>query len=188
MAPLLGNWHPGIGDPTAGGWLIAFAYFGAAWLAWKALAGWESQRSPRSRRFWQFILGAMLVLGVNKQLDLQTAFTNIGRWLAWHQGWYADRRGVQVAFIALLLVGGVALLVALLWWLRPLSRAQQLGLAGLCALGAFVMIRAASFHHVDMLLGLELGGLRVNWLLEGGSIAVIAAGAAMAAGLLPRRR
>ena len=55
-------------------------------------------------------------LGVNKQLDLQTLFTQLARDLAMAQGWYEERRRYQVAFIiAIGLLGGQILdeLVAL---------------------------------------------------------------------------
>jgi hypothetical protein len=51
-------------------------------------------------RAWRSIALAFLVLGLNKQLDLQTALTEAGRVLANVQGWYDQRQIVQVAFIA----------------------------------------------------------------------------------------
>ena len=41
----------------------------------------------------------------------------------------------------------------------------------------FVVIRAASFHHVDAFLASRLGGLRWNWILELGGILIVAVGA-----------
>ena len=41
----------------------------------------------------------------------------------------------------------------------------------------FVVIRAASFHHVDAFLAARLGGIKWNWILELGGIAVVAAAA-----------
>ena len=38
----------------------------------------------------------------------------------------------------------------------------------------FIIIRAASFHQIDHLLGLSIVGFKVNWLLELGGIACIA--------------
>jgi hypothetical protein len=42
---------------------------------------------------------------------------------------------------------------------------------------SFVAIRAASFHHVDILLSAHLAGLKLNWILELGGIAFVAFGA-----------
>jgi len=44
-------------------------------------------------------------------------------------------------------------------------------------LGAFVVLRAASFHHVDAMLNLNFSQIRINALLELGAIAVIVYGA-----------
>ncbi len=37
----------------------------------------------------------------------------------------------------------------------------------------FVVIRAASFHHVDALLAARLGGVRWNWIFELSGISVV---------------
>jgi hypothetical protein len=42
----------------------------------------------------------------------------------------------------------------------------------------FIAIRAASFHHFDRFIGHEVGGVRMNWILELGGISLIAANAA----------
>ncbi|HVZ33497.1 MAG TPA: hypothetical protein VG963_13790, partial [Polyangiaceae bacterium] len=105
-----GRWHPGIGDPSVLGWLTVVAYFVAAVLAFRALrvhlgrarrGGASAQAGDELllARFWGLVLAAMILLGINKQLDLQTLFTEIGRDLAHAQGWYETRRRYQVAFI-----------------------------------------------------------------------------------------
>jgi hypothetical protein len=44
---------------------------------------------------------------------------------------------------------------------------------GLVVLGAFVLVRTASFHHVDVLLGFSWNNIAVNALLELGGIGAI---------------
>ncbi|MGB5076923.1 MAG: hypothetical protein WBO17_05530, partial [Sphingorhabdus sp.] len=63
---------------------------------------------------------------------------------------------------------------ALLWILRKTAGSVKAALVGLGFLGAFVIIRAASFHHVDAFLGRNLLGARWNWILELGAIITIA--------------
>jgi hypothetical protein len=41
----------------------------------------------------------------------------------------------------------------------------------------FVLVRASSFHRMDELISWRILGLRMNWLLELGGIALIAANA-----------
>lgn len=189
-----GRWHPGIGDPGVVGWLTVVAYFAAAALAYRALrlhragardpsllGGGSAQVAGSSRvvvdeamlvRFWGLVLLSMLILGINKQLDLQTWFTEIGRDLAHQQGWYEVRRPLQVAFIAAIGLTGAAATVVLAFTMRHVLSRVVGALVGLGALVTFVIVRAASFHHVDVLLG--RGRVRLNWVLELGGIALIA--------------
>lgn len=179
-APLLAavqrdRWVPGIGDPTPVGWLTVGAYLAAAYACWRAALRRGGGR--RSRAFWWILALSLLGLGLNKQLDLQSALTVWGRRLAIAQGWYQDRRPVQAAFIAALGLAGLVGFALLLGLSRPLTRGRTLALAGLVFLISFVLIRAASFHHVDRVLGASLAGLRWNGILELSGITCVGSGA-----------
>ena len=166
-----GQWHPGIGDPSLGGWLTVAAYFVTAVLCGRA---GRNADNVRLRWFWLVAAGVLILIGINKQLDLQTWFTEVGRRTAIAGGWYDERAFVQEAFIvAISLLGAVALLIAVVF-LRTQLAEVWLAVAGACFLVVFVIVRAMSFHHVDRLLGLTLGNLRLNWLLELGGILAIA--------------
>lgn len=177
-----GTWLPGIGDPSPVGWFTVVAYLGAAWLCWRLVSKSGLQRTPmppERQRLWWLMAASMAFFGINKQLDLQTAFTEIGRAVAQSGGWYEQRHKVQVAFIALIgLAGGVGLGV-LAWVSRPLTRSRALALGGLVFLASFIVIRAASFHHVDLLINDTVFGLRWNWIFELSGIGLVAAGAAL---------
>ena len=54
-------------------------------------------------------------------------------------------------------------------------------LIGIILLLGFIAVRAASFHHVDVLLMDRIGGWRLNWLFELTGIALVAVPAARAA-------
>ena len=121
----------------------------------------------------------LFLLGINKQLDLQILLTQAGRWLAWYQGWYADRRGVQFAFLIVVgLVTSSALILALVR-LRPHFRSGK-GLrgtlGGFALLMCFVAMRAASFHHLDHFLGWGPSGFVLNHILELSGTLLVAAG------------
>jgi hypothetical protein len=190
------EWTPGIGDPTVMGWLTVVAYFVAAWLCLRAFKSekrgpdrpyrqaipalvrvlkkhWPSPPAPARRAaLWlvlAFVLGA---LGVNKQLDLQTLFTQTLRDLARAQGWYERRRPYQVAFIAAVGLTSAAGTALLAFAMRRVLHRIWLGLLGLGLLAGFVLIRAASIHQVDVML--KRGVVRLNWVLELGAIGVIA--------------
>jgi hypothetical protein len=194
------RWSPTIGDPTFMGWVTVIAYFVTAWLCLRAFRvekrgpprplfatiaallrvmkkHWPRPPAPARRAaLWLVLACIMFALGVNKQLDLQTLFTEVGRSFARSGGWYEERRVVQGLFVAV--IGCVGLLgLAILWWL---TRGQlsdfRLTLAGLAFIVSFVVIRAASFHKFDQVIGFELLGVRMNWVLELGGIGLMAAG------------
>lgn len=176
----IGTWSPGIGDPSIGGWVTVMLY---AWVAWACQRVLRRERQRRivltanERPVWRLLMVAMLLLGINKQLDLQSALTELARIMAVEQGWYEHRRQYQEAFIAAMPILGLTALAALamLVWHAPTPTAWAC--AGAAGLVVFVAIRAASFHHVDDMLGWRLAGLPLNWLLEMGSLVVIGWGA-----------
>lgn len=175
------RWSPGIGDPTAMGWLTVAAYAAAGMLCLRA-----GSVRKRDRRFWMALGALLLALMVNKQLDLQSALTATGRCIAQIQGWYDSRRMVQAIFIVFLLGFSVGLFgLALKKMKRSLHR-TGLALAGFALLLCFVAIRAVGFHHMDALINSSAGPMRLNWLFELTGIALIGVNAFY--GILGRRR
>jgi heme/copper-type cytochrome/quinol oxidase subunit 3 len=182
-----GSWRPGIGDPTPLGWATAVAY-----LVGAVACAWASRRERRAgtggAATWLVLAALMAALGVNKQLDLQTAFTAAGRRLAKAQGWYEQRRAYQAAFIAVVAGAGLLALAVLGWFTRRHWRRQGFALLGVVLLVVFVVIRASSFHRVDQMLGARLGTLRLNHVLELGGIACVGLGALLGAIGVPGSR
>jgi hypothetical protein len=201
----VGSWSPGIGDPNVVGWVTVVGYLVAAGLCWRQYrhlgSGGASRRAlgpllaafslaflgarrrllampltDRLRALWLGLATVLLLLGINKQLDLQTALTEGARLWAKRAGWYAARRPVQVAFIGAVAALGLATVRAAFLLAHGELRSLRWALAGTVFLGAFVFIRAASFHHIDRLLRMDIGGFRMNWLVEVGGIAFIIAG------------
>jgi len=166
-----GRWHPGIGDPTVVGWITVLAYFATCWLCLSCA------RHLRPAVFWWAVTTALLALGINKQLDLQTWFTEVGRDLAKQDGWYGQRHEIQVAFIGIMAAVFALLAAVVAWALQGHWRAYLRVWGGMTLLLFFIVVRAASFHHVDQLLMSDIGGLRMNWVFELGGLALIASGA-----------
>lgn len=174
-----GRWSPGIGDPSVMGWVTVAVYLAAGVLCLQAARA--SRPAGEAWRLWAVLGGVLLALGLNKQLDLQSLFTQVARDLALAQGWYEDRRWVQGGFIGLLAAGGLSAA----WWLRRTVQGgpERLAVWGLSFLMVFVVMRAASFHHMDTLINARVGGIRMNWVLElaGLVILVVAARRALKA-------
>lgn len=162
------QWHWGLGDNNVMGWITVLVYVGAALAAATAarrLAGPDTL-VRRERGFWWTAAGIMLALALNKQLDLQTLFTLIARCHAQLSGWYDIRRIIQRDFILAVAVAGVGFLGLLTYLLRGILGRVWLALLGLGFVCLFVLVRAASFHHMDSLLGTWVFGVKMNWLLE----------------------
>lgn len=195
------DWRPTIGDPTLIGWLTVLAYLLGSWLC---LLGFRVEKSgprrplretiPAALRVlrkrwphpplpvqralvWLALSVLLLLLALNKQFDLQTLFTQVGRALAHSQGWYQHRRVLQAAMILFIATLGIVGVFGLWWLTRGPLRDFRLPLAGIVFIFAFVLVRASSFHKVDLMLGGSLGGVRFNWVLELSGIAAVCAGA-----------
>ena len=145
-----------------------------------AVSCWISARelvlediASNERRAWLAISALFLALGINKQLDLQSALTETGRVLAHYQGWFEQRQLVQLAFIALVAIICLIAAIALLLWTRSAPTPTRLALIGTSMVLGFVLIRAASFHHVDQFIGQRILGLRWNWILEMSGISLV---------------
>lgn len=164
-----GNWSPTIGDPSIMGWVTVAAYLVATLLTARVCMNATGKR----RMFWLAVSIVLLALAINKQLDLQTAFTEAGRCLARAQGWYNDRRSVQVKFILFVLAASALAAMMLFWSMRRMIGETWLALAGLTFLLAFIAVRAAGFHHFDSFIGHQIGSVRMNWIMELGGIAMI---------------
>lgn len=162
----------GIGDPTLVGWLTVVAYLAAAALA--AINAWLARPGADRTvyRLWSSLTVLLVFLAVNKQLDLQSYVTAIGRAVAREQGWYEARGNVQLVFILAVAVATVILLALATWALRGVRRQQWLTLVGITMILGFVLVRASSFHYVDALIGLQFRGFRVNWIIELGAIGI----------------
>lgn len=157
-------------DPTGLAWLVVASYLAgaaAAFLAGRSTVG-------RDARFWYVAALLLVLLGLNKELDLQSQLTESTRALARETGWYEQRRQSQALFLAALGIGGLAAVALLAGWLRRSPRAVKVAAAGIVILLAFVFIRAASFHHLDEWVTVNIGFMRSGWWLELAGIAVIA--------------
>ena len=178
------GWTPGIGDPTIYGWITVAAYAAGALCCW-----WASTRAPKGeRRFWQLLTLVMVFLCINKQLDLQTLLTDAGRVEAKLHGWYAERRKYQIGFILALAAASIVAVIILLGRASRASGPVRGAIVGLAFLLLFVLVRASSFHKVDLFINRSLGGLRANHVMELGGIALVTAFAIAAARGAPRRR
>lgn len=158
------------------GWLTVLAYFVSCWLSFKVYRQGDQifHRIKNKQKFlWLAIAVATLCLGINKQLDLQTFFTASSKYIFIELGIYNNRRSFQELFIVIVAMGSLVICVGLFIEFYKVIANHWLAIGGLVFLLAFVVIRASSFHNVDMLLGARVIGLKLNWILELSGIALI---------------
>lgn len=169
-----GHWIPSIGDPTIIGWATVAVYFIVAVICLKA--AFTSNLEKSIKNLWLFLTFFLIVLGINKQLDLQILLTQFGKGIAIEQGWYKNRRVVQAGFIILIGLTGITTLTFMIKTYRDTNFSVKIALTGCTILFLFILIRASSFHHMDMFINLKFIGVKMNWLLELGGLAVIGIG------------
>lgn len=168
------RWEFGFNDPTLIGWLTVAGYILAAVLAWRSASAARQAGTKFDRIFWLAICSAMALLAVNKQLDLHVLVTDIGRYWAVQNDLYQQRRAFQKAFIAAIVMGAGGAGLALWLATRGKGESLRLAVAGLAICCDYILMRAASFHHADVLMQSELLGLRWNGFVELAGVATIA--------------
>lgn len=174
------DWQPAIGDPTPAGWVTVVAYFGTAVICYLASTSARARLTPQlpfahnEARFWNVVTIFMAVLGLNKQLDLQSLLTQIVRFMAVAGGWYHQRHTIQLLFVICLGSSAIIAAIVLLRVFRKAATEIRFATMGLCLLGAFIVIRAASFHHIDTVFRADENRLGWNTILELGSIIFVA--------------
>jgi len=171
-------WHPGIGDPTIMGWFTVFAYLIASILSFRVSISanklYHYTVANKQRIFWLGLSILLTFLTINKQLDLQSLFTAIGKYYAHQYDWYQNRRVIQKEIIIAILAFGFLVFVLMILMMRTLIKSNYLAVTGIVFLFIFIAIRATSFHHMDIFINSSTFGIKMNWLLElSGIFAVI---------------
>ena len=123
------------------------------------------------KHLWLLITITMLLLGVNKQLDLQALLIQVVRDQRTN-GWYDDRRRYQVDFIVVMSGAAALFAIGLSLRLRRVLPRVIVAVAGLGMLVLFVLVRASSFHYVDRALSLG-ATITVNSIVECSGIGLI---------------
>jgi hypothetical protein len=150
--------------PSAGSWMTAALYF---WVAYSCRTTAICLKiGSLETRAWTAIAVLLALLGVSELLQLQPAITNFGRSIAFDEGWYWHRQGIQAAFTeigAAMTVGGS---LGLFLSARRTSLECAIALACAVMIVGFILVRAVSLHQVDALLQRTAFGLHWSRIPE----------------------
>lgn len=162
------DWRPAIGDPTWLGWLTCLGY-GLAVITCARRSFLERRNTPKGDEsvIWFCLATVMLLLGINKQLDLQTLVIQVLRNLAGEEGWYDRRRVVQTVAVAIVAGSTIVFFAVVTKSLSCFIRRHLLVWVGCLLILSYVILRMANINHViddsyggsSWLSALELGGL-----------------------------
>jgi hypothetical protein len=83
---------------------------------------------------------------------------------------------VQVYFIIGVAIVCLMAALTLLFWARRSPFQTWFGIVGSTLVLGYVLIRAASFHHIDRFIDGRILGFKWNWVLEMGGIVIVLLG------------
>lgn len=156
-----------------------------------ATSFWAYQKVKRSHdlrdvnttrgRLWAILGFVTIALGFNKQLDLQRIIPKLGRFVLrlFNLGGY--QRLVQLVIIGLLIVLIIAFFLRLWANFRNFAKTQVIAITGITLVFLFIIGRAATFHKVDVALGLNVQSAFANAIIELGGIICIVVSSCFAA-------
>jgi hypothetical protein len=171
-----GKWHWGLGDPHPLAIAVTLLYFIVAVTSAVAARHVSPHihdnytNEVTERRLWMSIAIGMALLGINKQTDFQTLIALVGRDLLTRVGLYDQRRVIQFWFIIAVAIVAVVLAATSARMLLRQSRSNKTAVCGIVVLLGFIVARAASFHHFDRMLGIQLGNISVNLVIEASAL------------------
>jgi hypothetical protein len=160
--------HLDNGHLTPLGWAVAVVYVLGALCCARAgrVTQQDGRRCSDKQQPWWVMTAVLLLLGINKLLNLQTTLINLGRATAWTEGWHQYQRVAQVVFAVLFTLAMFASLAACLKKWKWFVNEQPLVLAGVLLLFLFVVLRASTINRIDERLHLRLYDDYWGWILE----------------------
>ena len=168
------RWLASLDRASPADWITVVACGVAALLC--IYAGSRARRGNLTgeQRFWWLTALALVAMGINEILDLQTLLTIVVRDHAKAYGWYGAHRPIQVAFIVGLAAAAVIAGAVVLWLTRRMEGTIRIAILGLGFNALFIVFRAASFHRIDDFMGAGWPAFDYGSIREVGGILIIA--------------
>ena len=178
-ATIYSRLQAGVSDPTLFGWLTVLVYFVA--VARCITKSKESKFFGGNYRFWLYLAALLLLLGINKQLDLHSWFAEIMRDRAQTYGWYKYRQSVLVSLVSLLGFGILSSIISFRLYLANSWRNYKITWAGIIVLLMLVLIQTSSSIYADALIkqrgfGFSAFGFSISAIIEISALILIIIG------------
>ena len=165
-------WQPHLGDATVGGYALTALYIVASLMFLRVVVardGWL----PRERLLWLVCTAVLVLMTVNKQLDLQQTLIWVGRCVARNEGWLDQRLVFQRNFGLMVLTLVAIAVMALGWACRGVIAANWRLILGMALLTGFVILQVARFEQQAGSLGHMVVKLRLHRPLEGAALVTL---------------
>lgn len=167
-------WRVRLGDPDQLGLLLTAGYVLATLAMLAVVVSHAATLSlPRERLLWVMATLAVLLLALNKQLDLQLFMARIGRCVAETEGSYLERFGLQRTFALWFLAVTALSLAVLAYGCRGALRGNLPLLLGLGLMAAFLMLRVSRSQHLDQLFRGGVNSTRLHRMIEASGLVVL---------------
>jgi hypothetical protein len=177
---ILHVWRTEMGDPDVLGWATTVAYLLAAILCARTAtaarhAPPEAPPGDRPGPWWLLAAGVLL-LGLNKQLDLQILVRELGIRFIALLGMDAHRRWFGRLFVLLMALFLLRVMGAAVRQMRGHTRGHRLLLTGLALLACFAIVRAGTYVPGMKQVNLQFGKA-LHLVFEFGGILLVASSA-----------
>jgi len=116
--------------------------------------------------FWWMMVAILILVGINKQLDLQMLLADFGRTYSKYHGWYDQREPIQRRVLALGACVGMAGLLGVGYKLKRAPKSTWFALCGVIFLGVNILIHLVSLHWAEHMLGSPIMGVSLENALE----------------------
>lgn len=171
-----------IGDPGITGWINTIAYFIAVLLC-VACARRSPLRLPTAncfpeRKFWWALALVLLLLGFNKQLDLQSILGPLSEALLGSHEWDSIRPILQIIFVPVAAMTGILLFLYILFRTWGSWHHHALTLAGIGLIVFYICLRIAMFYFFGNIVPYEFAWPH-RWAYELAGIVLIAVSASL---------
>lgn len=156
-------WWLRLGDPGITGLGMTALYFVVVFFMFRHLF---SLPAGGERSMWGVASVIVLLLALNKQLDLQHYMNKVGYCTFYRSGMMSEKDAAQSDFGALVLLLAAIGTAALIWIFRRHLAANLPLIAGLALIALYLAMQVSRFEHLAGGLLQRLAQLRVHRIIE----------------------